>query len=124
MLTFEDHNIGVDIEDVKRFTGLLREKDKGFLEKIFTEKELDYCFAKDFPAQHLAGRFSAKEAIIKALSAYGEKNIDRRNIEIVSASNIPPKVFFLNESLKSYKAKVSISHTKEVSIAFCTATKV
>ena len=64
-------NIGVDIEDVKRFQKLNLVSDKTFLGKIFTKNELVYCFSKKNKAEHLAGRFSAKESILKALRASG-----------------------------------------------------
>jgi holo-[acyl-carrier protein] synthase len=57
--------IGVDIESIERFVKLDRAKDSRFLAKIFTEKELDYCFKYKSPAEHLAVRYAGKEAVIK-----------------------------------------------------------
>ena len=56
--------IGVDIEKTDRFKKKL--KDKRFLNKIFTQEELNYCFSNKYPEKHLAARFAGKEAMIKA----------------------------------------------------------
>ena len=39
--------IGTDIIDIKRFQNEKYSKDNNFLKKIFTKKELDYCFSKN-----------------------------------------------------------------------------
>ena len=57
--------IGVDIESISRFKNLKRDKSRHFLEKIFTQNELNYCFSKKVPSPHLAVRFAAKEAAEK-----------------------------------------------------------
>ena len=51
------------------------ENDFHFLNKIYTENELDYCFSNAQPARHLAARFCAKEAVVKALSNILNKNL-------------------------------------------------
>src|SRR5258706_899697 len=58
-------SLGVDIEEVKRFEKLLR--NKRFLNRVFTKEEIAYCFSKKNQAQHFAVRFAAKEAVLKAM---------------------------------------------------------
>ena len=58
-------SIGVDIESVDRFKE--HDKNGSFLKRIFTNKELEYCFSFTDFAQHLAVRYSGKEAVVKAL---------------------------------------------------------
>jgi len=65
----ENIGIGVDIEDVNRFTKL--GGNKAFLKKVFTQNELDYCFSKKVAAPHLAVRYAGKEAVVKALYNMG-----------------------------------------------------
>ena len=57
--------IGVDIEDIERFKG----KSEEFLHRVFTDLELEYCLKFSKPESHLAARFCAKEAVVKALKA-------------------------------------------------------
>ena len=106
-------NIGVDIEDVKRFQKLNLVSDKTFLGKIFTKNELVYCFSKKNKAEHLAGRFSAKEPILKALRAPGARAVSFSEIEIDNDKNGLPKVKFGSGILYPYDVKVSISHCKD-----------
>lgn len=111
--------IGVDIENIARFAGLDRRKNKLFLAKIFTTKELDYCFAKkNYPA-HLAARFVAKEAIFKALSSLGVKK-PLKQLEIVNKKNGTPAVV----AIKDMKVILSLSHCADKAIAFAVAFKI
>lgn len=109
--------IGVDIEEVARFRKIDRARDRQFLEKIFTARELDYCFSKKDPAPHLAARFCAKEAVIKALASVKIKTVLYRNIEIVNETDGAPKARLLTKD-QIYKINVSISHTTDYAIAF------
>ena len=60
--------IGTDILSVLRISKILNSHHKNrFKAHTFTKSEIDYCEEKDNPSIHYAGRFSAKEAIKKAL---------------------------------------------------------
>ncbi len=119
---FNDENnrmgIGADIEDVSRFEGLSREKDARFLHKIFTEKELEYCFSAENPAQHLAARYAAKEAVVKALSSLGRDKVYYRDIEVTSGSRGIPGGAVMKGGFENIIIKLSLSHTRELAIAF------
>ena len=58
--------VGVDIEDISRF----KDKSEEFIKRIFTDLEQEYCYKFSKPESHFAVRFCAKEAVIKALTAY------------------------------------------------------
>ena len=61
--------VGTDIIEVGRIEKLIKEKGDKFLNKIYTQKEIDYCVSKGpNKYQHYAGRFAAKEAIFKTLT--------------------------------------------------------
>ena len=60
-------SVGIDIEDVNRVADLIRRYGDRFTKRIFTSGEIDYCEHRRFFAQHFTGRFSAKEASMKAL---------------------------------------------------------
>ena len=74
--------VGIDIVDINRFSDYTDRKDK-FLSKWFSDDELDYCFRQTPSFQSLAGKFAAKEAVIKIL-ANNETNIrSLKEIEIL-----------------------------------------
>ena len=95
-----DYLVGVDIESILRFKDLDRNRSERFLSKIFTKKEIVYCFSKRYPAQHLAARFAGKEAVIKAIKSTKIKipNLHLNNIEITNSKSGSPLV-----SINNYK---------------------
>jgi len=106
------------MELIPRFSKLNREKSGVFLSHIFTEKELIYCFSRKMPAQHLAVRFAAKEAIIKAISSLSKKTLVLNEIEIVKKSNGYPEI-----NLNNYNIRISLSHCDNKAIAFVVVEK-
>lgn len=110
--------IGVDIEDISRFQNKTLENDLNFLKRIFTENELDYCFKNKNSAPHLAARYCAKEATVKALSNLYDKLIPYSKIEILKNENGSVYINILIDELKKYNFSLSISHEKEKAIAF------
>jgi holo-[acyl-carrier-protein] synthase len=105
-------NIGVDIEEIKRFEKYV--KDKDYLERVFAEDEISYCMPKKNPAQHLAARFAAKEAVWKALSTKNKKLIIG-DISIKNTASGKPEVFIKNKKYK--KIDVSLSHAEKYVVA-------
>ena len=115
----DDFAIGVDIEPILRFRDLDRMESRNFLAKIFTEKEIEYCYSKKEPAQQLAVRFTAKEAVIKALSYFGLSRVFFNNIEIVKDKEGRPFVHIAKEGYNNkYSIKISLSHCEDKAIAF------
>ena len=112
-------SIGVDIEDISRFTYLV--KDKSFLNKVFTKNELEYCLKKKNYSQHLAVRFAAKEAIIKAFSDFN-KLLEFNEISITNDKDGKPIVKLKNQ--KDFNIKISLSHNKNNAIAFVLILKI
>ena len=103
--------LGTDIVEVTRINDILEKSGKRFKEKIFTNLEQKYCESKSSPSIHYAGRFAAKESIIKAVKSSGYKNpIPFRDIEILPSDSGVPIVdlHFISE----WECKVSISHTE------------
>ena len=121
MASTQNLAIGIDLEDVKRFSKFVRirnkKSSKNFLSKVYTKKELDYCFSKPKPSQHLAARFCAKEAIIKAFLSKGKK-IAQTDIEILNDKIGVPKAKILNKKLAKTKILLSLSHSNDEAAAF------
>ena len=60
---------GTDIIEINRVKDIIESLGDSFKNKIYTEKEIEYCESKkNVKFQHYAGRFAAKEAIFKAVS--------------------------------------------------------
>jgi holo-[acyl-carrier protein] synthase len=104
--------IGIDIVNLKRFEKIINNNPK-ILERVLTKNELELFKNYKNPLIHYAGRFSLKEAIIKAGKEY--LNIKSfKEIEILKKENGEP--FLIKPKAKIF---ISISHDKDyiVSIA-------
>ena len=114
---------GTDIIEVERIKKAILNTPK-FKEKIFTSSEISYAENKSDVTkyQHYAGRFAAKEAIYKCISAI-YPHVEIGEIEIINdGSNLNrPIVVIANEKYISLginlQIDVSISHIKEYAIA-------
>lgn len=100
-------NIGTDIEDVSRFENL----EKKVLERLFTTEEIAYCSAKKNKAQHFAARYSAKEAVFKALPF---DEIAFKKIQIHNEKSGAPQVTVKDKRAEGLEFKISLSHTKNL----------
>jgi len=116
-------SIGVDIEEISRF----RKKSRHYWQKIFTPKEIRYCQTKKNAAGHFAGRFAAKEAIIKALFGLGIQNLTYQDLEISNTLKGEPYLEsskkLKNKMRKNVIIKISISHSANSALAFSVAVK-
>ena|SRR6266481_771962 len=104
--------VGIDVEAVERFMPFNKDRENHFLHTTFSGAEIDYCFSFKNPAVHLAGIFSAKEAVFKAL---GKRNILQSMIEIKKSKDGQPIVWIGGHQKKTIL--VSISHTKDTAVA-------
>lgn len=107
--------LGIDIIEIERIKKSVDDYGDQFLKKIYTKTELEYSLSKKNRYQHLAARFAAKEAIIKALSGVGDKGFSYQDIEIYNEVNGMPRVNLYN-SLKEFlgtdkELKISMSHS-------------
>ena len=108
--------VGNDILEIERIREAIDEQGDRFIQKLFTKREQVYCQKHADPIPHYAGRFSAKEAIVKALgSGFGEK-ASFHDIEILNNGEGRPEVFFseaLNAHFGHPQVLLSISHCKQ-----------
>ncbi|MDP6155900.1 MAG: holo-ACP synthase [Candidatus Thermoplasmatota archaeon] len=107
-------SIGVDCEEIERFHKIL--EDRRHLERILTPNEIEYCLSKADPKKHLAARFCAKEAMIKALS-YHKVNAALENIEILNDANGVPRVRVNLDAANDLVLQVSLSHCNTIAFA-------
>ncbi len=109
--------IGVDIEDIYRF----KDKSEDFLKRVFTPSELIYCNKYSNPESHLAARFCAKEAVVKALTALDIEGISYNQIEVFHNEKHCPSIRILKILDKNIKFQLSLSHDRSKAIAFVIA---
>ena len=115
--------IGIDIVEIGRLAKTSKKWGKGFLNKVYTARELSYARSKRFPYQHLAARFAAKEAIFKALGEVEKDFVGWKNIEILNDRYGKPCVFWHGKAKNVLKkrnlkgALVSLSHTENYAVA-------
>lgn len=110
---------GVDIIEISRIRESIKRYQSHFLNKIFTEYEQQYCMKHRDPAPHFAGRFAAKEAIVKALGGFREQ-LAWTDIEIRNDAGGQPKVLLsphIHEALLAPQFLISISHCREYATA-------
>jgi len=115
--------VGVDIERIDRFRSPELSNDKALLEKIFTVDELYHCRDYADPAPHLAVRYAAKEAIIKALAAAGMIVNEFSRIEIKNDKSGIPQAIIRGQDTDGMQVHISLSHNVENAVAFAIVTK-
>lgn len=116
-MNIKNFSTGIDIEKIERFEKYSADKNSPFVQRIFTEKEIEYCFAFRKPAEHLAVRFSAKEAVFKALSALNINGVNYSDIEILKEENGAPLVRILNGKCDNLAIRLSLAHGNGNSVA-------
>lgn len=114
--------IGIDIIEIHRIKQSIEKFDERFLNKIYTQTELDYCQSKKNKYQHYAARFAAKEAIAKALATGWSKGFRWKDIEIFNEKSGMPSVS-LSGNLKSFlgsdkSLKITMSHSEHYVTCF------
>jgi len=83
---------GVDMVDCARLRESIDRHGRRFLERVFTPAELAYCLGKKRETEHLAGRFAAKEAVLKVLGTGWRDGINWTDIEVLNAPSGQPHV--------------------------------
>jgi fatty acid synthase subunit beta len=120
--------VGVDVE----LTNAVNVENATFIERNFTAAEIEYCSSRPDPQASFAGRWSAKEAVFKAISSYGNIPSDGagaalNEIEIKSNEVGAPEVVLSGKAKNAASAagvqsvNVSISHSGAYSVAVALA---
>jgi holo-[acyl-carrier protein] synthase len=108
--------IGNDIIEIDRVRKSIEEHGKRFLERLFTPKEQSWAEKYRDPTSYYAGRFCAKEAIVKALGVGIGAEASWQDIEIFNDEKGKPIAFLslaLIERFQNPQILVSISHCKQ-----------
>ena len=114
---------GVDVVECPRISLLLEHHGDRFLKRVFTPHELAYCRKHKETTQHLAGRFAAKEAVLKALGTGMRGRMKWTDVQIANDDLGKPEIVLSGESalvaerMGVAQVLVSISHTREHAVA-------
>jgi holo-[acyl-carrier protein] synthase len=117
-----DPRVGVDLVEVEAFATRFEGREAALAE-VFTDAELTYCRTRREPWPHLAARFAAKEAVLKALGTGLAGAMRWRDIEIGRDPAGAPCLLVAgatSEVLSRSRlrpAGVSLSHTRTTAIA-------
>jgi holo-[acyl-carrier protein] synthase len=114
--------VGVDLVDVPAFQRRFEGRDD-VLKGVFTDAELGYCLGRRWPWTHLAARFAAKEAALKALGSGLAGAMTWRDVEVTRDVAGAPRLS-LHGAVGEAVARegltggsVSLSHTRDQAIA-------
>jgi holo-[acyl-carrier protein] synthase len=105
--------VGIDLIEIERIERALERRPR-LAERLFTPAELTYADARARPGRHLAARFAAKEAVIKALG----RSVPPGEIEIEAGE--PPTVRLHGgaaEVAGGQEISVSLTHSRETAAA-------
>ena len=118
---------GIDLVDCPRIEEMIKRHGERFVKRIFTAAEQAYADANKNRVEKLAGRFAAKEAILKLMGTGWRGKIAWTDIEVVNNPAGQPEVT-LDGKVKKIAGKlgikhisVSITHTANFAIASAVA---
>ena len=109
--------IGIDLVECERIQHSIDRFGQKFLNRVFTEGEIEYSMSMKFPARHLAARFAGKEAVAKAFGTGIGKAMGWRNIDIQKKPSGEPFLVFSGPAQELAKqrgvtsALITLSHT-------------
>jgi holo-[acyl-carrier protein] synthase len=115
--------IGVDLVEIERLERALERRQR-LADRLFTDAELAAARSRRRPARHLAARFAAKEAAIKALGV----GVPPREIEVEGGGDLPPRLRLHGHAAaiareQGVNLAVSLTHSREVAAAVVLAVK-
>ena len=114
--------IGLDATDIPRIAETLARYGDRFLHRVFTGREIAYCTRRRDPVPHLAGRFAAKEAAMKALGTGHSRGVLWKDIEVVRAGG-PPQLQLHGgaarraERMQVRRSLLTITHSQNLALA-------
>jgi holo-[acyl-carrier protein] synthase len=109
--------VGIDLIEIERVERALERRPR-LADRLFTPAELAYARERARPGRHLAARFAAKEAVIKALG----QGLPMRQIEVVSGE--PPRLQLHGRAAEvagDTEIVISLTHSHESAAAIAIA---
>ncbi|MFG0334888.1 MAG: holo-ACP synthase [Maioricimonas sp. JB049] len=115
--------LGTDIIEILRIGEMIERHGELFLQRVYTEQEIRYCQRRKEAIQHYAGRWAAKEAVMKTLGTGFVKGIRWKDIEVVSKRSGAPIIQLAGGALEKSKSLgidqvlITISHCRTYATA-------
>lgn len=109
--------VGIDLIEIERVERALERRPR-LAGRLFTDAELAYARERARPGRHLAARFAAKEAVIKALG----QGVPPKEIEVVSGK--PPRLRLHGRAAEvagETEIAISLTHSRESAAAVAIA---
>lgn len=119
--------IGTDIIEVDRIENMIEKHGDLFIERVYTPAEIEYCAGRKAATQHYAGRWAAKEAVLKAMGTGWAQGIQWTDIEVANEMGGKPNIRLagtareLCEKMRVSEMMISISHCKSHATAYALA---
>src|SRR5690242_18588866 len=119
--------IGTDIIECPRIGKMIEQHGELFLRRVYTEREIRYCQARKHAIEHFAGRWAAKEAILKALGTGWSRTIAWTDIEVRNGPDGLPRVLVCGEAKEATRRRgigdilISIAHCRTYATAYALA---
>jgi len=109
----------VDVVELARFRQVLKRGGRAFLRRVFTDQEAAYARARPrTTVLHLAARFAAKEAVIKAISQLEPTRLlAMKQIEVRNDRIGRPRILLHDGRRQRLAIHVSLSHVETVAVA-------
>lgn len=113
--------IGIDILEIGKLKRIIKFGKNGFLNKVFTENEIDYAKNKK-GIESLATAFAAKEAVFKCLNLAARFPVCFKEIEILRDKNGRPRVRLSGKLVKKFPEKkfrlfISMTYAEKLAVA-------
>lgn len=119
--------IGTDIIECVRIAKMIERHGETFIERVYTHAEMLYCSTRKASTQHYAGRWAAKEAVLKALGTGWAHGIKWTDVEVRNEPGGRPKIALSGVAAQIAKDKgireimISISHCRSHATAYALA---
>ena len=119
--------IGTDITECLRIAQMIERHGELFITRVYTEHEIGYCSSRTAATQHYAGRWAAKEAVLKALGTGWRRGISWRDIEVRNAPSGAPSIVVRGGAREVFdqmgisRIHISISHARSHAVAYAIA---
>jgi holo-[acyl-carrier protein] synthase len=119
--------IGTDIVECLRIGRMVEEHGEAFLTRVYTDHEIRYCQARKRATEHFAGRWAAKEAILKCLGTGWKRGLDWTDLEIRNDPGGRPRVHVRGGAkdvilqMRIGEILISISHCRAYATAYALA---
>jgi holo-[acyl-carrier protein] synthase len=118
---------GIDLVDFPRIEGMINRHGDRFIERVYTAAERSYAEKNKNSVEKYAGRFAAKEAVLKLMGTGWRGKIAWTDIEVTNNKSGQPQVTLdgevkkIADKLGISQISISITHTANFAIASAVA---